>query len=278
MAACRRGLSDKITRLAQTAALAAGLTVLTLGVVCADSIALKADGGAYVAHEAAAVGPKRDRSEAAAELRPYTATYNGMWRGWTVAASTLKLERTGDTWTFSSRTELRGIGKQAPGVYPLQQVSVVRVTDQGVLPQSFKSSGGDPGNSFELNYNWQTDRVTGTYEDARVDLPLTPQVQSDGSVQLHLMVELLAGRIPPSVQLIDKDGVRRYQITSDGEATIRTTMGDVHTVIFKAQKQYSPRVTRFWCAPDRGYIPLRVQQTVGNDVQWTMEIQSLSRQ
>ncbi len=212
------------------------------------------------------------------ELRPYTATYNGIWHGMTVAASTLKLQQTGDTWTFSSRSEPRGIGKLASGVFPPLQVSVVRVTDQGVLPQSFKSSGGDSGKSIELNYDWHTHKVTGTYESTKVDLPLTPQVQDDGSVQLGLMVELLAGRTPPTVQLIDKNSVREYEFTRDGEATIKTPMGDVHTVVFESQKKYSPRITRFWCAPDRGYIPMKVQQKKGDDVQWTMEIQSLTRQ
>jgi len=215
---------------------------------------------------------------AAVELKPYTATYNGIWNGMTVATSTLKLEQTGDTWTFSSRSEPRGIGKLASGVFPPLHVSVVRVTDKGVQPQSFKSSGGNSGKSIELHYDWEKHRVTGTYEGTKVDLPLTPQVQDDGSVQLALMVELLAGRTPPTVQLIDKNNVREYDFSSDGEATIKTPMGDVRTVIFKSQKKYSPRITRFWCAPEHGYIPMKVQQKKGDDVQWTLEIQSLSRQ
>jgi hypothetical protein len=214
---------------------------------------------------------------AADELKPYTATYNGIWRGMTVAVSTLGLEHTGDTWTFSSRSEPRGIGKLASGVFPPLQVSVVRVTDEGVLPQSFKSSGGDAGKSIELNYEWQVHKVTGTYEGTKVDVPLTPQVQDDGSVQLDLMVELLAGRTPATVQLIDKNSVREYEFTRGDEATIKTTLGDVHTVVFKSQKKYSPRITSFWCAPDRGYTPMKVQQKKGDDVQWTLEIQSLSR-
>ena len=215
---------------------------------------------------------------AAEELKPYTATYNGIWKGMTVAVSTLKLEQTGDTWTFSSRSEPRGIGKLASGVFPPLQVSIVRVTDTGVQPQSFKSSGGDPAKGIQLNYDWQTHRVTGVYEGTEVSLPLTPQVQDDGSVQLALTVELLAGRTPPTVQLIDKNNVREYEFTRAGEATIKTPLGDVHTIVFKSQKKYSPRITRFWCAPDRGFIPLKVQQTKGDDVQWTLEIQSLSRQ
>jgi hypothetical protein len=214
---------------------------------------------------------------AADDLKPYTATYNGIWHGMTVAVSTLKLEQTGDTWTFSSRSEPRGIGRMASGVFPPLQVSVVRVTDQGVLPQSFKSSGGDSDKSTDLNYDWQAHKVTGTYEGTRVDLPLTPQVEDDGSVQLGLMVELLAGRTPPTVQLIDKNEVREYQFSRGGEETIQTPIGNVHTVVFRSQKKYSPRITSFWCAPDRGYIPMKVQQKKDDDVQWTLEIQSLNR-
>jgi Protein of unknown function (DUF3108) len=215
---------------------------------------------------------------AAEDLKPYTATYNGIWKGMTVAASTLKLEQTGDTWTFSSRSEGRGIGKLASGIFPPLQTSVVRVTDQGVLPQSFRSTGGDRDKSVVLDYDWQTHRVTGTYEGTKVDLPLTPGVQDDGSVQLAFMVEILAGRTPPTVQLIDKNSVREYEFSREGEATIKTALGEVHTVIFKSQKKYSPRITRFWCAPDRGYVPMKVQQKKDDDVQWTLEIQSLKRE
>ena len=213
------------------------------------------------------------------ELKSYTATYKGIWNGMTVAVSSLKLEHTGgDTWTFSSRSEGRGIGKLASGVFPPQQVSVVSVTDQGVLPQSFKSSGGDRDKSIDLRYDWQARKVTGTYEGTRVDLPLTPQVQDDGSVQLGLMVDLLAGRTPPTVQLIDKNSVREYEFTRGAEETLKTALGDVHTVIFRSQKKYSPRITSFWCAPERGYVPMRVQQKKDDDVQWTLEIQSLRRE
>ena len=214
---------------------------------------------------------------ATGELKPYTATYAGIWHGMTVAVSTLKLEQTGDTWTFSSRSQPRGIGRMASGVFPPRQVSVVKVTDQGVLPQTFQSSGGDAAKSIELNYDWQAKRVTGTYEGTKVDLPLTPGVQDDGSVQLELMVALLAGRLPPTVQLIDRNSVRDYEFSRDGETTIETPTGNVHTVVFKSQKKYSPRITRFWCDPARGFVPLQVEQKKGEDVQWTLRIQSLER-
>lgn len=211
------------------------------------------------------------------ELKPYRATYAGIWHGMTVAVSELKLEHTGDLWTFSSRSEPRGVGRLASGVFPPLQVSVVHVAGTSVQPQSFKSSGGSASKDSDLKYDWQAHRVTGTYEGTPVDLPLTPQVQDDGSVQLSLMVELLAGRTPATVELIDKHSVRDYQFAREGDAKLSTPLGEVATVIYRAQKTNSPRVTRFWCARDRGYVPMKVEQTKGQEVQWTLQIESLTR-
>ena len=210
------------------------------------------------------------------ELKPYQASYAGIWHGMTVAASDLKLEHTGDTWTTTSSSKGRGIGRLASGIFPPRQVSVVRVTPSGVQPQSFSSQGGDSAKSIELTYDWSAARVTGLYEGTQVDQALTAGVQDDGSVQLALMVELLEGHTPSSFHMIDRNGTREYQFARDGEATLETPIGPVKTVIYRSQKSGSPRITRFWCARERGYVPVKVEQTKGDDVQWTMLIQSLT--
>ena len=225
----------------------------------------------------AALGSALTAVAPAAELKPYEASYAGIWHGMTVAVSTLTLAHTGDTWTFTSRSEPRGLGRMASGVFPPLQVSVVKVTGSGVLAQSFRSEGGEASKAVNLSYDWQSGKVTGSYEGTAVDLPLTPQVQDDGSVQLALMAELIAGHTPAGLKLIDKNSVRDYTFTREGEATLATAVGSVPTVIYRAQKAYSPRVTRFWCAPEKGYIPMKVEQTKGDDVQWTLKIQSLKR-
>jgi hypothetical protein len=211
------------------------------------------------------------------ELKPYQARYNGIWHGMTVAVSELKLEQTGDTWTYSSSSSPRGIGHMASGIFPPRQVSVVRVNGSDVLPQSYRFLGGESSKATDLTYNWQTHRVTGMYDGTAVDQPLTPEVQDDASVQLALMVELLTGRTPASFQIIDKNTVREYKFTRDSEATLQTPLGAVKTIVYRSQKANSPRITRFWCAPERGFIPMKVEQTKGDDVQWTLEIQNLTR-
>jgi hypothetical protein len=215
---------------------------------------------------------------AADELKPFEASYAWIWHGMNVAVSTLKLEPTGDNWTYSSNSEPRGIGKvfsERP-----KQRSVLRVTDAGTQPLSYLASDGTSStrHAVEVKYDWERGRLTGVYEDTKVDLPLTPGVQDDASVQVALMVELLRGRTPEHFSLLNKNAVREYRYVREGEATLQTPLGKIATVVYRSEREGSPRVTRLWCAPWRGYVPMRVEQKRGDDIEWTMEIRSLSRQ
>jgi len=218
------------------------------------------------------------RVAAADELRPFEATYDWIWRGMTVAETTVKLEKTDGTWAYTSRSSPRGIGKLAPQRPKTR--SELKVTDEGVRPLTYQGDDGTDSTKRTINvtYNWDTHQISGIYEDTAVSLPLTPDVQDDSSVQIAMMVALLQGRTPERFSVLDKNSVREYQYRKVGEETLKTAIGEVPTVIFASQRANSPRVNRYWLAPDRGYIPMRVQQKRGDDVEWTMEIRSLKRQ
>jgi len=212
------------------------------------------------------------------ELKPFEATYAWMWHGMTVAVSTVKLEHQGDgTWVYSSKSSPRGLGKmfsQRP-----TQKSVMRVTDKGVQPLSYDADDGTGSTKRDahVKFDWDSGRVTGVYEDVKVDMPLHPDIQDDSSIQIALMVELLAGREPQKFQMVDKNTVREYGYHREREESIDTDVGKTNTIVFGAQKTGSPRVTRFWCAPSRGFIPMRVEQKKDDEVQWTMQVQSVTR-
>lgn len=215
----------------------------------------------------------------ASELKPFAATYNWIWHGMTVATSTLHLEhQEGDKWVYSSKSEPRGIGRFF-SERPVQE-SVMEVTSAGVHPLTYKADDGTSSTKRDANvqFDWEHGRVTGVYEDAKVDMPIPPGIQDDLSVQIALMVELLRDHTPDKFSLLSGNSVREYRYARDGEETLTTPAGTLQTVIFSSSKQYSPRVTRFWCAPSLGYIPLRVQQKRQDDIEWTMEIQSVKRE
>jgi hypothetical protein len=90
-----------------------------------------------------------------------------------------------------------------------------------------------------------------------------------------MMVELLRGRTPEQLSMIDKNSTREYRYQQEGSEPIATALGRIDTVIYSSQHLGSPRVTRFWCAPSKGFVPVRVQQKRIDSVEWAMEIQSL---
>jgi hypothetical protein len=218
-------------------------------------------------------------SAQADELRPFEASYAWKWNGMTVAVSTLKLEHQGgDTWIYASKSSPRGIGKMF-SQRPVQK-SVMRITDKGVQPLSYDADDGTPSTKKDahVKFDWERGRATGTYEDNKVDMALHPGIQDDASVQVALMVELLAGREPQKFDLQYDNTVREGEYRREREESIDTPAGKIDTIVYGAQKIGSPRVTRFWCAPSRGYIPMRVEQRKGDEVQWTMQLQSITRE
>jgi hypothetical protein len=211
------------------------------------------------------------------ELRPFGASYTWIWHGLTVAESKLRLEQKDDTWIYETNSEPRGIGR-IMSERPAQR-SVMRVTEAGVQPLSYHADDGTPSTKrdADLVFDWATRHVSGVYEDKKVDMPVVPGIQDDLSVQIAMMVQLLRGRTPDRFSLINGNSVREYRYVREGEATMPTPIGNVATIIYRSQAEGSPRATRFWCAPSLGYIPVRVEQKRKDEVEWTMQIESLQR-
>jgi len=214
---------------------------------------------------------------AADALTPFTASYSWSWHGAVIAVSTLKLEqRQGDTWIYSSSSEPRGLGN----LYPMRPKlrSVLRVTDQGVQPLNYHATDGTSANErgADVTFDWESGRASGVYEGVKVDLALKSGLQDDLSIQIALLYALRQGRAPGDLSMIDKNSIRDYSYQREGTQTIDTKLGRIDTVIYASRHPGSPRVTRFWCAPSRGYVPVRVQQKRIDSVEWTLEIQTLA--
>jgi hypothetical protein len=238
------------------------------------SMALASLGVFSVAGSTAA--PAAEAAGSTGRLEAFQASYGWNWQGALVAISTLKLEHAdADSWIYSSTSEPRGLGR----LYPMRPKlrSSLRVTDKGVQPLSFKAEGGGDSHDADVKFDWSAGRATGVYEGTAVDLPLKPGVQDDLSVQIAMMVELLHGRTPEQLSMIDKNSWREYRYQREGAETIATPLGQIDTIIYSSQHPGSPRVTRFWCAPSLGYVPMRVEQKRVDSVEWTMDIRSLKR-
>jgi hypothetical protein len=77
--------------------------------------------------------------------------------------------------------------------------------------------------------------------------------------------------------MLDKDRIKEYTYTYEGEARLKTNLGELDTVIYRSQRAGSKRVTRTWYAPALGYVAVRGEQVREGKREWLMEIRSLKR-
>jgi hypothetical protein len=215
----------------------------------------------------------------AGELQPFAAGYTFSFYGITVGDATLRLQHDADEqWTYNSTTEPRGLGR----LYRSRNAVVIshmEVSESGVRPLSYLAEDGSDSKDrdSDLRFDWSSGRVTGVANAHQVDMQLPEGTQDDLSVQVALMHELIAGRTPATFRVFDEKGVREYRYYHEGSTTLDTPLGKVATEIYRSQRDGSPRATRFWCAPDYGYLPMRAEQRRLDKVEWTLEIRRVTR-
>ena len=214
------------------------------------------------------------------DLRPFTAEYNVVWKGVGAGRSSLTLKRLDDgRWSYASRNVARGMFRVAlPG--DISQASEFRIVNDKVVPEHFRGDDGTDATrkDVDIRFDWQAGRATGTAEDRKVDIALEAGMQDGMSVQAALMLELMHGRTPSSFMMLDKDRVKEYLYTREGTETLETAIGRKETVIFRSRRPESDRSTMYWCVPDLGYVPVKVERRKGNKVEWSMLVQSAARE
>ena len=211
--------------------------------------------------------------------QPFKVTFGVEWHGMNAGTSILELTRKGPTeWTYKSSNMARGLFRIAlPGT--ITQVSNFKVENGMVVPLRYVGDDGssDTSKDVSLEFDWGARKVTGTAEDKPVEQPLTPGVQDSLSVQVALMCALASGNVPASFRLIDKDEIKEYQYTREGDAKLDTAVGKLDTVIYRSQKKGASRYTRLWIAPRLGYLPVRAEQAKRDKRELQLTIRAVER-
>jgi hypothetical protein len=198
----------------------------------------------------------------------------------TAGNATLELKRGSEgAWTYTSNSRARGLFRVAlPG--SILQTSQFRIVDDAVQPQRYQGDDGtrDTARDIDVTFDWDAGRVHGVFEKQTVDLAVPKGTLDDLSVQVALMYELLRGRTPTAFHLIGKDSVRDFDYTREQSGKLTTAVGEHDTIQFRSKRHGSRGSTLFWCAPDLGYLPVRVERHGSKgQVEWSMQIQYARR-
>jgi hypothetical protein len=214
----------------------------------------------------------------AVHLRPFQARYAFYWHSMQAGTITFTLRQlAGTQWVYESVTEPRGLFNLLPGA-AVHISSHMQVDAEGVRPVRFEGTeGSSKALSAELDFDWPALRVRGHMKDTPIDMALRPGVQDDLSVMISLLHSLELGAVPKGIALFDKDGIRDYDYSREGDATLSTPYGPIAAEVYRSQKRHSPRRNLYWLAPAWDDVPVRAEQRRGDDLEWRMELEALQR-
>lgn len=223
------------------------------------------------------------QASAAPELRPFTASYTITKGRSQVGTAELSLQRLADgRWSYQQHMQAKGfmvrgfmaLFSSTPA--DLSSRSVFQIQDGRVIPHQFIADDLTGSNNDQsLEFDWKRGRVTGIFERKPVDLPTQPGLLDSQSVQVALMVELMAGRTPQRFVLAEKGRIRDYLYSTERTEVLNTAVGEHNTVVYRSSRPGSDKSTLFWCAPELGYLPLKVERRDGKSVEFTLTVNTL---
>ncbi|HVS78149.1 MAG TPA: DUF3108 domain-containing protein [Steroidobacteraceae bacterium] len=206
---------------------------------------------------------------------PFVATYTIAWHGITAGSSTLELRKTApQVYLYTSTDKAYGLFRLA-FPRPLRQSSRFRITAGEVEPLDFQAGGA--GNDVMAQFDWKDGHVTGMAKGKLLDLKLQPGTQDPLSVQIAIMLKLLAQDAPDGFWMLNTDEIDRFEYVRHEEATLDTPLGKLRTILYTSHAPGSDKTTYLWLAPTLDYMPARAEQRVKGSTQVALEIRAFAR-
>jgi hypothetical protein len=80
------------------------------------------------------------------------------------------------------------------------------------------------------------------------------------TADIAMIQKLRNGETPTGFDLVDRNEIRRYEYTLQGEETIKVPAGTFQTVKYLRNRPGSSRATLIWFAPGMDYLPVKIAQ------------------
>ena len=142
------------------------------------------------------------------------------------------------------------------------------------LEYVYSREGGSKTRNIKLAFDWQHHTVVNSIDGDPWRMEIPPDAQDKLVYQLSIMYDLQQGKRKLGYNIADGGKMKNYQFEIQGEEVLNTPMGKIKTV--RIQRIGDQRDTTVWCAPQFGYLPVRLEQQDTDGAELAMQLTSVN--
>ncbi len=202
-------------------------------------------------------------------------TYTVTWRGMGLGSAVITLAPHGGIDCYRYETVSEPVGLVRMFVGKPRETSEFCVRDGKLVPQRFAfRNPKDEDESFELEFDTAAGKVRGGSKGVR-DLPANAQDRFgiQQAVRLWVLGHLNDAPGAQSVEfaMVDERRIRQYRFVLTGRETVQVPAGRFDdAVLVQRVDDKKKKTTKFWLAPARDYMPVKVEQVKEGTVELRM--------
>jgi len=212
-------------------------------------------------------------------LRPYTARYNVRFHGISGGDIEATLTNLGNSrYRFRSHLLPNFLGKLFTSDQA-EDVSEFELTTSGLIrPLHFRSEDGSSETKADiaLDFDWNTNTVMGRAEDKNISMPVAIGAQDRLTIQLTASLALQAKHEIGTLSMQERNELQQFKISQLGIEQVHTDAGDFSAVVLLSERVGgSSRSSRYWYAPELGFIPVHAERSSNGKVDVVMQLKSV---
>ena len=190
-----------------------------------------------------------------------------------------KLENNNGIYTYNLKTEPTGFWKLIANG-SINESSEFEIIDGEIRSINYRLNDTIRRNPREsvVDFDWSKKTIQGFYKDRMIDFNIERRILTRILLQIEIMHQKQRNNLEDSYLIIDKDEIKEIEITSSNSGKkISVPFGSYEVVEVSHRSKNSNRINTFWLAPDLDFIPVKLEQTEGNKVNFEANLVQLTR-
>ena len=190
-----------------------------------------------------------------------------------------KLKNNNGTYSYTLKTEPTGFWKLIANG-SINESSQFEIVDGEIRSINYRLNDTIRRNPREsvVDFDWSKKTIQGFYKDRMIDFYIERRILTRILLQIEIMHQKQRNNLEDSYLIIDKDEIKEIEITSSNSGKkISVPFGSYEVFEVSHRSKNSNRINTFWLAPDLDFLPLKLEQTEGNKVNFEANLVQLTR-